>query len=366
MNIYNESYKTVLLIVDSENNPGQLYSFFADAGYRIFVKSLAEVQGLPQLLIGIRPIITVVDIKSESLTIDIVSLIDSDAENYATPVVIMTDEPERHQREVQDCPFYAVWLARCFSPDTAMASISPYLRIGKTVLESEDMLKGQEKAFRERIRNIEQNAAKLNARIEQITSMNRHIADECVANRANSDILPPFLRLSPEVVAITRIADGKVIDVNDAVERVTGYTREYAMSTTTLREGLWAFSEDRAKMFNILFKEGKIHNFETRFRKKSGAIFPVLFSSAAIVYDNEPCIIAMFIDISERRRAEKLLDARLVLSETSFSNDTELVFARALEQAEKLTDSHISFFHRVSDSGKTLLIQAWSENTMKV
>ena len=101
------------------------------------------------------------------------------------------------------------------------------------------------------------------------------------------------------------MSDGQFVDVNDAFLGLFGYTREEVIGQNPLKLGMWANPEDRAKMVEILQEQGRIQDFETRFRRKSGEIMDVLVSAEVIEMAGQQYILGLTHDITERKRGEK-------------------------------------------------------------
>ncbi|MGC9397041.1 MAG: GAF domain-containing protein [Anaerolineae bacterium] len=70
-------------------------------------------------------------------------------------------------------------------------------------------------------------------------------------------------------------------------------------------------------------------------------------------------------DISERRRAEEIIQLRLQLLEFSAAHSLTELMQRALDEIGRLTRSPIGFYHFVEDDQKTLSLQAWSTRTLE-
>lgn len=70
------------------------------------------------------------------------------------------------------------------------------------------------------------------------------------------------------------------------------------------------------------------------------------------------------IDITERKQAERILQARLRISDYAFHHSLENLLTKILDEAEALTDSRIGFIYFVDDDQMTLSLQAWSSNTL--
>ena len=62
---------------------------------------------------------------------------------------------------------------------------------------------------------------------------------------------------------------------------------------------------------------------------------------------------------------EKILHARLRLSEYALDHSLDELLTRTLDEAELLTGSTIGFFHFVEADQKTLTLQTWSTNTLR-
>ncbi|MCX6058810.1 MAG: GAF domain-containing protein [Chloroflexi bacterium] len=73
----------------------------------------------------------------------------------------------------------------------------------------------------------------------------------------------------------------------------------------------------------------------------------------------------LLTDITERKQAASLLQARIRLSEFSDSHSLDEFLQESLDQAESLTGSQIGFAHFLEADQKTLKLQMWSSNTLK-
>ncbi|MEQ8957900.1 MAG: PAS domain S-box protein, partial [Coleofasciculus sp. C2-GNP5-27] len=111
-------------------------------------------------------------------------------------------------------------------------------------------------------------------------------------------------RSSPSAMTITRLSDGCHIDVNDSFCQFTGYSAPEILGRTALDLHLWVNQKDRNRMLKAISNKGIIRNYEFEFRTKSGNIRTALLSAEQITLDNQPCLIAVSQDISDRKQAE--------------------------------------------------------------
>ncbi len=68
-------------------------------------------------------------------------------------------------------------------------------------------------------------------------------------------------------------------------------------------------------------------------------------------------------NISDVKMTEKLLEARLGISEFATGHTLEGLLAKSLAAAEELTESRIGFFHFFSEANGTIHLQQWSDKT---
>lgn len=111
----------------------------------------------------------------------------------------------------------------------------------------------------------------------------------------------------PDAVNINKLHNGEYIDVNESFCRATGYKREEVIGKSSLEINIWANPEDRDDLVEKLKQNGEVLNQEYRFRKKNGEIIIGLLSAAIIEINNEPCILNITKDITEKKKIEQEL-----------------------------------------------------------
>jgi PAS domain S-box-containing protein len=105
--------------------------------------------------------------------------------------------------------------------------------------------------------------------------------------------------------AISKLKDGKFIEINESFTHMTGYTREEAIGHNADNLGLWASEEDHDRIIQKTRDFKSVHNEQIKTRSKSGEIHTGLFSSEQITIGGEPCFINTITDITELKRAEE-------------------------------------------------------------
>jgi len=124
---------------------------------------------------------------------------------------------------------------------------------------------------------------------------------------------------APYAILITRLADGKIIEVNDGFELITGYAAAEVLGKTTFELAFWAHGEDRAAVVKQLSAEGRIQGRDLIFRNKSGEPLIGHFSAATITIRNEKCVLSSISDITARKQAEAERERLLAEREKALS-----------------------------------------------
>jgi two-component system, cell cycle sensor histidine kinase and response regulator CckA len=103
---------------------------------------------------------------------------------------------------------------------------------------------------------------------------------------------------------ITRITDGTIVEVNEAMCRMLGVSRADVIGRTTIELGTWVEPGQRESAIRALETDGVAHGREVLLRGSAGEVHTCLFSAQPIDLEGEACLIATVLDITESRRAE--------------------------------------------------------------
>lgn len=112
---------------------------------------------------------------------------------------------------------------------------------------------------------------------------------------------------SPNAIILTRMEDGRILEVNESFFRFTGYSTQDTVGTTSLMMGLWENPDDRAKVLEELRLHRLVRNKELNFRRKDGSRMVGLFSAEVLPINGEQCLFSSINDISKRKKAEEEL-----------------------------------------------------------
>jgi len=112
-----------------------------------------------------------------------------------------------------------------------------------------------------------------------------------------------IFQTSPYAIGITRLSDGKYVEVNDTFSTISGYKSKEILDKIDAYN-FWVNPKDRDEMVEILLKEKKVSGKEYQFKIKNGEIITGIFSAQIITLNNEKLILSSINDISANKQSE--------------------------------------------------------------
>lgn len=125
------------------------------------------------------------------------------------------------------------------------------------------------------------------------------------ALRESEEIFSLTFKCSPDAVNINRLDDGVYVDVNEGFTKITGYTRDEVLNTTSLAFDIWNDPADRHRLVQGLQEKGFVENLEAEFRKKDGSLITGLLSARILSLKGVPHLISIARDITDLKTHEK-------------------------------------------------------------
>ena len=127
------------------------------------------------------------------------------------------------------------------------------------------------------------------------------------AQRASEERFSRAFNASPLPMTISTVQEGRLIDVNAAYLRASGFTRDDVIGRTSADLNIWPAPEDRSRFIDLFKANGAISNVEVAFRSRKGKLRTTLLSADVIDLDGERCVLIVANDITQRKRAEDAL-----------------------------------------------------------
>jgi PAS domain S-box-containing protein len=121
--------------------------------------------------------------------------------------------------------------------------------------------------------------------------------------RRSEERFAKAFRSSPAAVVITTLKDGRLLDVNETLARLLGYSREELIGHTVTELGIWDAPEDRERLVRTLGSESRVHDWECRFRSKDGRVVITRYSAEPVELGGEACLLSVLVDVTEQKRA---------------------------------------------------------------
>lgn len=170
------------------------------------------------------------------------------------------------------------------------------------------------------------------------------VADEAL--RISEDKFSMAFRNSPEGVVISTLSNGRIIDISENIERITGYRRDDMIGQPVLEFGIWRDPKVRTDMVKVLQKQGVIQNVCVEMCTRADEIRQCELSAEVINIGDEPCMITNIRDVTERiQMAETLSKSHRALTVLNQCNHA-LVHAST---EQKLLDEVCTIIAKASD-----------------
>lgn len=148
----------------------------------------------------------------------------------------------------------------------------------------------------------------------QLINMATHLARIAIEHTQSEDALreseEKFYKAfhnSPDAITITRAADGYLVDVNEAFERISGYSKSEAIGRTSTSLELWLNIEERNRYVTILQENKRVTDFEGTFKTKTGEQRYFVLSGELYRLHDENFILGIIRDVTDRKHAEENL-----------------------------------------------------------
>ena len=122
-----------------------------------------------------------------------------------------------------------------------------------------------------------------------------------------AELFQSVFNLGPVSTTLTRISDKRIIDVNEAIVRLLGYSRDELIGKPSSDFNYWADREERQQALELFLEQGELNNFEFSFRTKTGDIGEAITHAKMVEIRGESYLLSTFVDITDRKQAVEAL-----------------------------------------------------------
>jgi PAS domain S-box-containing protein len=130
---------------------------------------------------------------------------------------------------------------------------------------------------------------------------------------------------SPAAICLSTLSEGRFVDVNESFCDLVGYCREELIGKTSTELRLWNDADDRPKLAAVLAEKGALREVENRLVRKDGEARDCVGSVEVIDVQGEPCLLIIFLDITERKRVNAQLREAKEAAETAARTKAEFL-----------------------------------------
>ncbi len=161
---------------------------------------------------------------------------------------------------------------------------------------------------------------------------------------------------------------GKILYISDSCNQALGYTQAEIIGKSFVD---FCHPNDAVKLMKYIDYQALDDDFshkEIRLKLKSGSYAWFETKNKVITKSEKSSnfsIVAIARNITEKKLEEEILSSRLKLREYSDKHSLSSLLQKTLDEAEKLTESKIGFYHFVEHDQKSIKLQEWSTNTVK-
>jgi len=125
--------------------------------------------------------------------------------------------------------------------------------------------------------------------------------------RQNEERFRNLVEGIPSPVIISRMSDSSILYVSRFAENVFGTPVETLIGRKTT--DFYQDPDDKLEVMRQIRENGRITSFEMKVNIPGYGQVNLLASVSVITYNGEPCLLSIFIDITERKKSEKALRA---------------------------------------------------------
>jgi PAS domain S-box-containing protein len=121
------------------------------------------------------------------------------------------------------------------------------------------------------------------------------------------EMLSTLFDIVPVSTAIVTWQEGRLVEANPSFFENTGYLEDDVIGRTVAEAGFWPDPEERARVMRIVGGNGVVKTFPIKLKMGSGEIHDCLFSAQRVEFNDVPCTVEIYIDMSPDRSPKAAL-----------------------------------------------------------
>lgn len=127
------------------------------------------------------------------------------------------------------------------------------------------------------------------------------------ALRASEAKFAAAINGSVDFISLSSLADGRFVLVNEAFEKLTGWTAAEAVGRTSVELGIWIDPDARVELVRRIRAGENVRNYFLRLGTRTGDIRECVMSGVRVSIDDADYLVAVVRDETEQRKADRAL-----------------------------------------------------------
>lgn len=184
--------------------------------------------------------------------------------------------------------------------------------------------------------------------------------------RVSEQLFTQVFHANPTPIAFSRLADGRITEVNMAWLELFGTVRAGVVGRTLHELGVIGSSEAYHGAISAMLQSGSVRNREFRVQCQDGAALDILYSGELLEIGGETVVVSSVVDVSALKRHEdELRQAKDNFSKVFHSSPVPMIVSEYPERRYiELNDAWVEFFgfRREEAIGRTAVdLQIWPQ-----
>ena len=150
---------------------------------------------------------------------------------------------------------------------------------------------------------------------------------------------------APYAMLLIRLKDGLIIEANQSLAKISGYSLKEAIGKSTEELMLWPCPRDRASFLEMLSRQGRIEGVELTFIRRDGSELIGLVSAEIVNMGAENYILATIADITMIHDNQRQIQKQL--------SDLEAMNKAMLDREDRIRELKAKMKNLTMDSGQT-------------
>ncbi len=147
----------------------------------------------------------------------------------------------------------------------------------------------------------------LTAFLVRSRQIGRHEDAEAKLRQSAEEKFARLFALIPDGVALTRLSDGAILEVNNILVAMTGLPRERMVGRTTTEAGLWSSDQGRQRMLDALAGDRSLSEYAVALPTGDGRLRECRMSARVVNFDGVECILLIVRDVHDQQQLERRL-----------------------------------------------------------